>query len=253
MLSMRLLRDIRQIPFLLLSIIALVFVSGCSSDDLGSLPSMNGPPSISRVEVTPSTVATGGSATVTVSASDPDNDPLTYVFHVSGGAIDPVGPVSVGSATWTAPSDVGSYRVTVTALDPEGLTASAQGTLTVAPPTPPTGMEGTVAIRSGQTGNLQGARIAFYGDLASWSADQPIRAIFVAEDGESITFRFVDVSVGTYYLDVWKDTNDDGVANTGDLLGWFGTDVYPSGRISSFQVIQGQITQLGTITVIVMP
>jgi uncharacterized protein (DUF2141 family) len=250
---MGLFRDTRRISFRLLSITALVCTSGCSSDDLGSLSSANNPPSISRVEITPSTVAAGGVATVTVSASDPDDDPLTFVFHVSGGIINPVGPVSIQSATWTAPSNAGSYKVTVTVLDPEGLTASAQETLAVTSPSPPTGIEGTVAVHSGQVGNLLGTRIAFYEDLEGWSSDQPLRVLFVEEDGESITFNFVDVLVGTYYLDVWKDANDDGVVNTGDLLGWFGTDVYPSGQIRSFQVIQGQMTQLGTIVVSVMP
>ena len=114
--------NVLLVTALLLSIL-MVFDS-CKKDE------ENTAPTISSVTVNPASVPASGMATVTVVASDPDGDALTYSYTVSGGAIAPNG----ASATWTAPSQAGAYSVTVTVSDGNGGQASNNGALTVPRP-----------------------------------------------------------------------------------------------------------------------
>lgn len=75
----------------------------------------NQPPAITSLTANPTTVTPGGSSTITVSASDPENDPLTYTWTSTGGGLSPTtGP---GPVTWSAPRSPGIYTVTVSVTD----------------------------------------------------------------------------------------------------------------------------------------
>jgi len=75
----------------------------------------NQPPVIEALTATPSTVEPGGQSRVSVSAHDPEGDPLTYSWSASGGRLSSTtGP---GDKTWTAPSTPGTYQVTVSVTD----------------------------------------------------------------------------------------------------------------------------------------
>ncbi len=104
--------------------VSLVFSSGCKKEE-----SSNEKPVVSNVLITPSSVLPGGTATVNVSASDANDDELTYVYNASGGTIMGNG----STATWTAPDSDGSYTVTVTVSDGKGETTGT-GSVSVEAP-----------------------------------------------------------------------------------------------------------------------
>ncbi len=71
----------KTLPFLLLAIVlGLTFTSFKKE-------ATNGNPVVSSVAVAPSSVNANGIATVTVTATDPNGDALTYSYSVTGGAI----------------------------------------------------------------------------------------------------------------------------------------------------------------------
>jgi len=70
--------------------------------------------------------------------------------------------------------------------------------------------------------------------------------------GGSATFTLSNITPGTYYLDAWKDVNNNASFDAGDLYGWYGTAAYPGGSISPLMVSAGQTTTV-TIQMIVIP
>ncbi len=100
-------------------------------------PPRNRPPVINSLKANPASVQTGGSSTVTVRASDPDGDRLSYTWRANGGTITP-SPRNRPSITWTAPRRPGTYTITVTVRDNRGGLArrSVRITVTALPPPP---------------------------------------------------------------------------------------------------------------------
>jgi hypothetical protein len=90
--------------------------------------SLNQPPVISSITAEPQSVPPGGSSTITVVASDPDGDPLSYSWSASGGSISGSG----AQVTWTAPGVAGTYTVTATVSDGKGGSDSASVSISVA-------------------------------------------------------------------------------------------------------------------------
>jgi len=74
---------------------------------------INNPPIITSITANPHTICPEGSSTITIIASDPDGDMLSYSYVPMDGEISGSGSV----VTWTAPPDVGTYRVDVTVSD----------------------------------------------------------------------------------------------------------------------------------------
>jgi CSLREA domain-containing protein len=108
----------------------------------------NQPPVINSLTANPTTVAPGGMSTISVSASDPEGDPLTYGWSApDGGTLSSnSGP---GPVTWTAPSSPGTYRVTVTVSESGNPPVSQSVNITVQ--APPAG-DTTADLVLGQTG-----------------------------------------------------------------------------------------------------
>lgn len=230
-------------------VILLFCAMGCS-EDATDPKGLNDPPVVTLVSVQPDTVQRGGTATVSVDASDPDDDPITFTYHVSRGVVSPTGPVSTSHATWTAPQESGRFTVTVTALDDRGGSSSGQGFLVVTSQTTQTGVRGRGVLAAGQEGDLAGTRAAIYADFNSWSTDQPLDTMTVEGSGGVVTFAFTGVEPGVYLLDLWKDTDQMLSLNPGDYFGWYGTGTYPGDiGIISFEVRQNAMTDLGDITV----
>lgn len=93
------------------------------------------PPVIS-CSASPNTVKSGDPATVTATASSPDNRPLTYSWNATAGRVTGSG-TSVQLDTAGAPA--GPITVNGTATDDRGLTASCSTSVNVeVPPPPPT-------------------------------------------------------------------------------------------------------------------
>ncbi|MCK9399262.1 MAG: Ig-like domain-containing protein [Bacteroidales bacterium] len=85
----------------------------------------NAAPIITEIIINPDSVQSEGVATVTVTASDPDGDALTYLYTPSGGSISGFG----SSVTWTAPYEGGTYSINVKVSDGNG--GNATGSVSV--------------------------------------------------------------------------------------------------------------------------
>ncbi|HEY6270219.1 MAG TPA: OmpA family protein [Candidatus Acidoferrum sp.] len=101
-------------------------------------PPPNHPP-VAACSVTPASIyaGSGDAVAVHVTASDPDNDPLTYGYTATGGAVEGTGP----EARWnSAGVAVGSYTVNVKVDDGKGGSASCAADIKVEekPNHPPT-------------------------------------------------------------------------------------------------------------------
>jgi hypothetical protein len=76
----------------------------------------NHPPSITGITSDPSgSVPAGSVVQISVIATDPENDPLTYKYDVTGGTISGVGAV----VSWNAPTEPGTYTIIATVNDGE--------------------------------------------------------------------------------------------------------------------------------------
>jgi hypothetical protein len=109
--------------FVVLAIIIAIAGTSCKKE------ASNGSPVITSVLVNPGSISANGSVSVTVTATDPNGDALTYSYSPNGGAISGSGP----AVSWTAPSTEGSYSVNVTVSDGKGGTATMSGSLIVLP------------------------------------------------------------------------------------------------------------------------
>ena len=77
-------------------------------------------PEILSVVAAPGTVQVGSDVQLTVNATDPDGDPITYLWSATDGVFaDPTAPVT----QWTAPGIAGNYPVTIEVTDSEGASA----------------------------------------------------------------------------------------------------------------------------------
>ena len=90
----------------------------------------NTPPVISSCAANPATITAGQQSTITTTASDADNDPLTYSYTTSGGKVTGTGASVQFDSTGAAP---GAYTVTCTANDGRGGEAHATTQVTVQP------------------------------------------------------------------------------------------------------------------------
>jgi len=224
----------KKLKFLMLfSVILLssiIIITACKKDE------ENKSPTVSAVTVTPATIDAGGTVTVTVAASDPDGDALTYAYTATGGAVQGAGNV----ATWVAPNAAGAYSVTVLASDGNGGTASGSGALTVTDVPPETKITGTAQFPAGTSGDLSNAKVSIYTSWENWNTNQPIKFAAVTGAGASVTFTITDVLPGNYYLDVWKDIDNSSNWTLGDYVGWYGSGGLGSPSLTQFQITEGQ-------------
>jgi hypothetical protein len=98
----------------------LILVAGCDKP--------NNDPVVTAINATPGdNTPLGGTINLSVVASDPDNDPLTFTWSAAGGSLSS----NTGSdVVWTAPGAAGTYAVSVTASDGREGTSSMDKALT---------------------------------------------------------------------------------------------------------------------------
>ena len=120
-------------------------------------------------------------------------------------------------------------------------------------PTPTTGtISGTLSLQAGVSGDLNNSRVAIYESYDDWLNDRVLLFTAASGSGASATYSLGNVTPGTYYLDAWKDVNNNGLFDTGDLFGWYGTGQYPAPTLSPFSVSAGQTASIN-VTMIILP
>jgi len=194
----------------------------------------NKAPTITSVVVNPGSVNANGIVSITVTATDPENDPLTYGYTVTGGAITGSG----ASVSWTAPATAGAHSVTVTVSDGNGGLVTANGSLTVLPAV--TQITGTAKFPAGTSGDLSNSKVSIYTSYENWVNNQPIKFGAVTGAGASVSFTLTNVNPGNYYLDVWKDIDNNGFWSVTDYVGWYGSGGLGSPSLTEFQISEGQ-------------
>ena len=134
-------------------------------------PPVNSPPTV-RVSCDPCSVAPGGEARLTATASDPDGDRLTYRWSATAGRFD--GPTDRSVARWTAPAETGRVTFTVRVSDGED---SVSATVTVEVVNRAPAFEASV-YRFELAENLDGSRQSVH--LGQVAASDP--------DGDELTY-----------------------------------------------------------------
>ena len=194
----------------------------------------NTAPVVSMVVVNPATVDPGQTASVAVTASDADGDPLTYAYTVNGGAINGTGPM----VQWIAPSASGAYSITVTVSDGTA-TAMGNAALTVNTVVVFTGVSGTANFLAGTAGDLNNSKVSLYTTLDNWNNNSPVKFGAVTGSGASVTYR-LSANPGNYYLDIWKDNDNNGFWSANDFVGWYGSGGLGSPALTEIQLQPGQ-------------
>jgi hypothetical protein len=100
---------------------------GTDSDSITLSWGCNRPPEIAEITLMGNHY-TGVEYTVSVAATDPDGDSLSYQWSVAGGTIE---DSSTNPIKWTTPNTPGDYDITVEASDGNGGTATKTETVTV--------------------------------------------------------------------------------------------------------------------------
>lgn len=101
-------------------------------------------------------------------------------------------------------------------------------------------VKGTAYFPAGTSGDLSNAKVSLYTSYDNWLNNQPIRFVSVSGAGASVTFEIKDVLAGNYYLDVWKDIDNDAFWSINDYVGWYGSGGLGAPSLTEFQVTDGQ-------------
>ncbi|GEM82340.1 S8 family peptidase [Meiothermus hypogaeus] len=201
-------------------------------DAQAALARLNTPPPRSLVlSASPNalTLNTGASASVTIGISRANfSEPVA--LSVSGQpsgttpSFNPASPVTGSSTTLTIPagSTPGTYTLVVSgSASVSGQTVQGETRITltvVQPPTTPP-----------PTQNIQGTRIYFDAVLRetpTLSLLLDVNPVFIAQTGTQAPYNRNGLSTEGllgYRISAWKDVNDNGTQDVGDLFGWYRT------------------------------
>jgi outer membrane protein OmpA-like peptidoglycan-associated protein len=179
-------------------------------------PPPNHPP-VAACSVNPTSIhaGSGESVAVHVNASDPDNDPLTYSYSATGGAVEGNG----ADARWNSTGvGVGSYTVNVRVDDGRGGTASCSADIKVEerPNRPP-----SASLSIERSPILSGEHTAIT-CKGSDPDNDPLTYSYTASGGQitgsgsNVQFDSTGLGPGTYTV---KCTANDGRGGTGDASG----------------------------------
>ncbi len=108
-------------------------------------------------------------------------------------------------------------------------------------PTPVTGtITGSVQLQAGMSGDLRNSRVAIYASFDDWNNDRVLRHTTAQGTEFQVSFTFTNLAPGAYFVDVWKDQNNNGRIDQGDFFGVHGSTQWPNPTISPLAVVAGQ-------------
>jgi len=235
----------RRYGFLsILIILSILLLANCSKSSTGS---KNNVPVISSITITPSTVPASGLVTVTVTATDQDGGHLLYSFSADEGTITGDGL----SRIWSAPSTVGTYTISITVSDLDGAETTESANLTVTAPV--TQITGMAQFKAGVSGDLSNTPGYLYASIEDAENLNPYKTFNLAKAGNIASFIITDIDPGTYYLEIFKDNNNNQTINNGDYYGIYGT-VEAFGTVNPMAInISEDQTFMCDITVYIIP
>jgi hypothetical protein len=196
-------------------------------------------PVIDWVRVSSDTVTSGGITLLTTSAYDEDGDELVYSYITTGGVITGYGD----SVYWLAPVNGGLYAAVVRVTDPSGNQTIDSVKIFVLP-SGKSEITGTASFPAGINQDLSESRVRLFTSLAARAAGQSSDSVKVFGFGAIVSFRFPQVSPGTYYLDVWKDMDNSITLSSGDFLGWYGSGDFAAPVLKPVVVLDSIATQV---------
>lgn len=191
--------------------LSVILIAGCN-DKITYVPV------IKSIDITPDTVEVNGSTTIQIVATDEDDDNLVYYYTTTGGSISGVGD----TVSWQAPEFPGTYLARVLVADKDGNQANDSIRLIVVKSDSSSQITGVAALPSGQDFDLAGSSVRIFTSKQNWINHVVFDEVKAVGFGSIVSFRFDNVPVGTYYLDIWKDTDYGNTINTGDYYGWYG-------------------------------
>lgn len=108
------------------------------------------------------------------------------------------------------------------------------------PPPPPatTGtLAGTISLPPGTAGSVGNTRIALYSDQVDYYTDSFVYQ--VGADGNG-GYTISNIVPGTYYMDAWKDNNNNGAIDAGDFYGVWGSLTAGNVNLTPIPIAAGQ-------------
>ena len=112
------------------------------------------------------------------------------------------------------------------------------------PPDPPgtTGtISGRVSLPPGAGGSTDNTRVAVYASYSDWENDRVLRPSSAGSNGN---YQITELPPGTYYLDAWKDNNNNRLIDSGDFFGVYGSNTYPTYQPSPIPIVAGQTSSI---------
>lgn len=104
-------------------------------------------------------------------------------------------------------------------------------------PAPVTGaISGTISLPPGTAGDVVNTRVAIYQSFDDWANDRFAQQT-AAQAGGSYTIS--GIVPGTYYMDAWKDNNNNGQIDGGDFFGVWGSFSAAGANLTPIPVAAG--------------
>jgi len=197
-------------------------------------------PVIESLTISPDTVAVNDTAMIQISVNYADQENLVYYYTTNGGSISGIGD----TVAWKAPSKAGVYLTKILVADSEGNQANDSVRLVVVKNDSSSQITGVAAFLSGTYLDLADAKVRLFTSKENWENEIVFAQVKVGGFGPIVSFDFDNVPVGTYYLDIWKDSDFGNTYNPGDYYGWFGKGTIQSPNPESFVVVAGTIKVL---------
>jgi len=199
-------------------------------------------PVIKSITVSPDTVEVGGTAMIEIDATDGDDNELVYYYTTTGGSISGVGDTVV----WAAPDKEGVYLARVLIADKDGNQANDSIRLVVVRNDTTSSISGIAAFPSGINLDLVNSKVRLFTSKTNWVNHVVFAETLTEGFGPIVSFSFDNVPVGTYYLEIWKDTDFGNTLNIGDFFGWYGTGdiLHPSPEPFSLESGATKVVQI---------